>query len=237
MNNNIIYSGVISSIIEIGIVHPIDVYKTIYQQNNKYSITKFFNSNMSFKYKGFTSRFIGIVPMRTTFWISQDYIRNIINNKKHNKKHNKILESIYIGSFAALCQSIIDTPIEVIKINKINNKKTSIINLYNGFNINLIRNSIFASSVYYCNSIGDNYNINKFVTGGIGGLIGSIISHPTDYIKTIKQSNINYTYGQIIFNKNFIKNCMNGVFARTGVCFISMGIGSYIYNYSKLHFL
>ena len=66
-----LYSGIISSVIEISIVHPIDVYKTLYQQDRNYNIKKFLKLNN--KYRGFQSRLFGIVPMRTVFWTSQDY--------------------------------------------------------------------------------------------------------------------------------------------------------------------
>ena len=98
----------------------------------------------------------------------------------------------------------------------------------------MVRNNIFATSVYGLNLLGDKYNVNKFITGSIGGLVGSIISQPIDYLKTNIQSKNNISYKQLIFNKNTISRCMDGTLARSSVCFLSMGIGSFVYNYFKL---
>jgi len=221
-----IYNGFIASIIEIFIVHPIDVYKTIYQQNNNITLNQFRKKKLNFKYRGFLSRLIGIIPMRTTFWVSQDYAKNCMNNSS-----NILLQSILVGSFASTCQTLIDTPIENIKINRINKTKVVLNNIYRGFNINLLRNNIFASTVYGFNTMGDKYNINKFVSGSLGGLTGSVISQPIDFVKTILQSNKDITYKDVIFNKQSLKNCMNGTTHRASICFISMGIGSSVFYY------
>ena len=70
---------------------------------------------------------------------------------------------------------------------------------------------------------------NKFISGGLGGMLGSLVSQPLDYIKTQKQSNLYDSYRDIIYNKNFLRNCMNGTIPRASMSFISMGIGSFVY--------
>ncbi len=51
-------------------MHPIDVFKILYQQNSNYSIKDYMKTDLSFKYRGILSRTVGILPMRTTFWMS-----------------------------------------------------------------------------------------------------------------------------------------------------------------------
>jgi hypothetical protein len=228
MEKQNINSSIISSLLEVVCVHPLDVYKTKYQQNNSYKFKIFLKQSLNYKYRGLGSRLVGIVPMRMVFWISQDIAENRI---KYNNL-NLFSKGIYVGFYTSLVQTIIDSPIENIKISKINNTPINK-NLFRGFYSNYLRNNIFASSLYICNKYGEEKNINKFLTGSVGGLIGSIISQPIDYIKTNIQSNKNLSYKQIIYNEKFVYNCMNGCIARSTISFFSMGIGSFAYNYFK----
>ena len=68
-----IKNSLYSSVLEVCIVHPLDVYKTLYQQNPKYKFNNFIKTDFRFKYRGFLTRSTGIIPMRTTFWASQDF--------------------------------------------------------------------------------------------------------------------------------------------------------------------
>ena len=171
-------SAVLSSLIEVTCVHPLDVYKTLYQQNNKYRFSTYLKAPIQSKYKGYTSRLFGIIPMRSTFWLAQDYAENTLQNYKGPKKY------LSVGLFTSVCQTIIDTPIENVKIRKISNIEPLYNKLYTGFNPNLVRNYIFVTSVYFFNQKGEEHGINKFATGSLGGMIGALISHPIDYIKT-----------------------------------------------------
>lgn len=227
-----IYSSVISSIIEVSIVHPLDVYKTILQQNNTYTFTDFLRSNIRYKYRGYLSRLFGIIPMRTTFWLSQDIIGKYIETHYKHTMSNT-LKYIYVGGVASYLQTIIDTPIENIKINTINRRPPITKYIMNGFSANYSRNFVFATILYSSNRLGDTHDLNKFFTGSLGGVCGSILSQPIDFIKTNKQSNPRRTYSEIILNKHFINNCMNGCVARSSISFMSMGIGSFTYYYMK----
>ena len=71
MSENKYRSAIISSIVEVSVVHPLDVYKILYQNNKNYKFMDYIFKNIRFKYRGFVSRALGIIPMRTTFWISQ----------------------------------------------------------------------------------------------------------------------------------------------------------------------
>ena len=164
-----IKSAILSSLIEVSCVHPIDVYKTLYQQKRNYKLSEYLKTPLKFKYKGYCSRFIGIIPMRTTFWISQDYAEKRLLYFKGPKKY------ISIGFFASFCQTFIDTPIENIKIRQISNIRPLYTKLYTGFSPNFFRNFVFVTSVYWFNKKGDEYGINKFATGSIGGMFGALI--------------------------------------------------------------
>jgi hypothetical protein len=229
MIHNIISAG-ISALCEIIVVHPIDVYKVLYQQNPNYNIYTYANTPLRFKYRGVIARTIGIIPMRTTFWVSQDFAKLYFPTYKI-----EYINYSMIGSFTAFCQTIVDTPIENIKMNRINYIPSTYTysTLYRGFSPNYFRNSIFATHVISCNEIGNKYNVNSFITGSIGGLIGSIMSQPIDYIKTMQQSDQSIYYKDIIMNPYHRYNCMNGWFPRASVGFISMGIGNFVFCYCK----
>ena len=228
MEQKNINSSILSSLLEVILVHPLDVYKTLYQQNKDYRFKTFLKRDIRNKYSGLYSRMSGIIPMRIVFWISQDIAENNIKFYKLNK----LLKGIYVGSYASFFQTIIDTPIENIKISQINNI-TIHKNLFRGFNCHYFRNFIFASTLYMSNQYGEELHLNKFISGSIGGLLGSIISQPIDYIKTHIQSNKNINYKEIIYNKNFLNNCMNGFIPRSTISFFSMGIGSFLYYHLK----
>lgn len=233
---NVIKASVISGIVEVSLTHPIDVLKTLKQENlsiNKMSISKL--------YSGYIPRIIGIVPMRCIFWSSQFYYLDILNRSKSSSQYNPI----FAGVFAGITQTIIDTPIENNKMKLINNTFNGfnkfndshhhfIKSYYRGFIPHLARNTIFASSVCYFNYLKNNdKKINKqfgyFIYPAIGGVIGAVISQPLDYIKTIKQSGLkNVSIPQIGINS--IYNYYRGGGMRAMMAFINMSIGGFIFN-------
>ena len=62
------------------------------------------------------------------------------------------------------------------------------------------------------------------MAGFVGGSVGSILSHPFDYYKTLYQS------GHTIHYYNY-RNMFTGVGARMMICSLSMTIGNWSYNY------
>ena len=119
MNNIYIISG-LSGIVEVCVSHPLDTMKTKLQDNElkniKLSVFQTINNiyktnGISGFYKGITSRLLGIIPMRTIYWTSMIYSNKFIKNQNNYIKC--IFPAIFIGS----CQTLIDNPIEVIKIN------------------------------------------------------------------------------------------------------------------------
>jgi len=247
--NSLLYPALVSSVVENCITHPIDVIK-IYKQTSTP-----INYNFKTVYAGFIPRSLGNIPSRGVFLFTQDYLQNCIIrfnndetnfiNNKHNKI-NKISQAIIIPFYSGIAQTLVDTPIEILKMNQImymNNK-----NPYKGFIPHLGRNFIFIFFVYnfkqfggggYCgnggngigeNGIGGNSNNNLYLQtafyGSIGGLLGSYISHPLDTIKTCIQTNRNYDYFKA-------KEYMRGCHLRAGMCMINIFISLYVFERMK----
>ena len=228
-------SGSLSGLIEVSISHPLDRIKTKLQESalehKNISLTncvKQINSQNGF-YKGFTPRIIGIVPMRFIYW------GTLISMNDITKHESNIVKYIVPGLVAGVIQSCIDNPIEVIKI-KLMTNNNNIINynkLYTGFNACLIRNILFAIPVGICTRL--NLFDNSFLAGATGGIIGSIISHPFDVMKTEMQrcNNKHTSYKDIIkdlYKYNPIK-FWSGVSMRTSLGCINMSIGLFAFNY------
>lgn len=202
---NIYYSSA-AAITELVLTHPLDYYKLLKQNNVKNAI-KYVKSN---PYKGVSTRLIGILPMRISFWSSLEYM-----------KENKI-NSFLIPFITSSVQTIFDIPIEQLKTNLMNKKKYNYIpnNFWKGIFFHYQRNIIFTYGFYF----GSNFFENPFIGGLTGGLIGSIISHPFDSMKTFYQSG--FTNPKIT-NKFLFR----GIIPRTSISIISMsvGYGSFIF--------
>ena len=227
--SNIIYSALISSIVETSITHPIDVIK-IHKQTSKPIIYKFNNL-----YSGFVPRALGNIPSRTMFLFSQDYLQIFFNK---NYKVNKNIQSFLIPLCVGFSQTLVDTPVEVLKMNKImkikNDLKTNLKNnlLYKGFIPHFGRNFIFVLSVYNFKQLNidnkfiDNQYFTTAIYGAIGGVIGSYLSHPLDTIKTCIQTNKNY-------NNFTIKDYFKGCNLRASMALCNMFISLYIFEVIK----
>jgi hypothetical protein len=139
------------------------------------------------------------------------------------------------GLITGSVQSLVDNPIEVMKIKLMTGVKTvKITKMYLGFGYLLSRNIIFAIPVaYFINTYG---NKNSFIAGSIGGIIGSILSQPLDVLKTERQRKYNsgnnikkITMRELIINNP--KSLFSGLMLRTSLSFINMGIGFTVFNY------
>ena len=244
--DNYIYGG-ISGLCEVCVSHPLDYYK-VKVQNTKYrlNIIKFYRDNINKNgikslYKGYIPKVSGTIPMRVLFWGTQNHINKICDNRGI-KDYKKYLLS---GFTAGFTQTLIDNPIEVMKIQLMTGAKKfkdiKYKNLYNGFKYTLLRNTIFSIGVCYGNLISKNENkINNFITTGIFAYLASIITQPLDYLKTKAQKyNKKEKYNnQIKYNKekiksikiNKIKKMFVGMTPRAMVSFINMGVGCVVFN-------
>ena len=221
---SILYPALISSIIETTITHPIDVIK-IHKQTSKPILYKF-----NTLYSGYIPRSIGNIPSRTIFLFSQDYLHKYFNNK--NRKINKNIQSILIPFIAGFSQTLVDTPVEVLKMNQIMKIKNNL--LYKGFIPHFYRNFIFVLCVYNFKQLSNNKHLQYLQSsstqtalfGAVGGFVGSYISHPLDTIKTCIQTNRNYDNFTI---KDFFKGCH----LRAGMGMINMFISLYVFELLK----
>jgi hypothetical protein len=184
------FAGAISGIVEVTCTHPIDYMKTMKQQN--YSLRHIIsNTPFSQYYSGYIPRVLGIIPVRFTFWGTQSYIQSIL--KKYNIQTN--YNFMFVGTGSACMQSIVDTPVEIAKIALMTETGKSIWkipNMVKGFGPTLFRNVLFANCVSYsCSHIkGPFEKMETLIFAGFGGLVGSVISQPLDYVKTQKQLSI-----------------------------------------------
>ena len=234
MEKNFIAGG-ISGIFEVIFTHPID-YLKIKKQEFK-QLNKDFKLN-EIKYKELTKsiipRILGVAPMRIIFWGSQDNTKQLLENCNIKSKYNFIL----IGSVSGFFQSILDNPIEVIKIGTMTNKENkeilkSVLK-FKGFNATLLRNIGFTISMsYFCFNNNDN---NKFLNSAFGGLFGSVLTQPIDYVKTYQQRSNNVkSISKIISEaiKESPKKLFIGGFYRCILSVSSMSIGFIFYDYFK----
>ena len=229
-------AGGISGLIEILVTHPIDYIKTIkqqYSQNNKQlNIINFIKNNNNL-YKGIKPRICGVIPLRCIFWGVQDTTNTLIKDKKFSKLTNGLIIGINTGFF----HTFIDNPIEILKIQNMNNKQISIINIIKnnyGYFPTLYRNigfSICMGTIVLQNKTNDNcYN---FILSASAGLIGSIITQPFDFIKTKLQrekNNINTFKLLKYYLKTNPYSLYTGLSNRCILNVIAMSIGFVVYD-------
>ena len=234
MEKNFIAGG-ISGIFEVLITHPIDylkVKKQEFRQLNKNFIFKEIKYNECVK--SIIPRLLGVAPMRIIFWGAQDNTKLLLENNNIKSNYNFIVIGIVSGFF----QSILDNPIEVIKIGTMTNQNSkdifkSTIN-FKGFNATLLRNTGFTICMsYFC--FNDNGN-NKVFNSILGGLSGSILTQPLDFVKT-QQQRSNDTRNIIKIIKDTMrespKKLFVGGYYRCLLSISSMSIGFIFYDYFK----
>jgi hypothetical protein len=218
---SLLYPSVISSIVEVIITQPLDVIK-IHKQTNTPIIF-----NIKNLYQGLFIRASGNIPSRSVFLYSQEYFKNYYFDNEY--------KIFLIPFMSTLSQTLIDTPIEILKINKIMNINNKF--LYKGFVPHFSRNFIFLASVFNFKEqvslskekVQDSSIYKKALYGAVGGLVGSYISHPLDTIKTFKQSNMIITSDMYKFNM-----LMKGCHLRASMSFINMMISLSIFEFIKI---
>lgn len=210
MSIEILIPSICSSFVEVVVTQPIDVIKTLKQTDNKITF------NIKTLYSGFIPRASGNIPSRSIFLFSQDFLKSELDQ---TKRINKII----IPGLSGFAQTLVDTPIENLKMKQI--FKLDKINYYKGFISHLSRNIIFLVPVFNFKEYGKEH---QALYGAIGGIIGSYISHPLDTIKTLTQTD---KKDQI---KNLhIKDYFRGAHLRASMAFINMSISLYIFEYLK----
>lgn len=229
-------SGGLSGITEVLITYPLDMIKTKKQFHSQKKIKEPFLTYLKKDknyYRGITPRIIGIIPLRFLFWGVQDNTNHYLKNKEYNK----IQKGLIVGFNCGVSQTIIDNPIENIKILQIANKKIDLKKVLKnnyGFTATLYRNTFFAMSMgTICMQNRTDSNIKNFFLASTAGVFGTIISQPLDYCKTEKQRNYNLNKVSKILIDAFKENPLklySGLLNRSLLNFFSMGIGFVVYD-------
>ena len=210
MSIEILIPSICSSFVEVVVTQPIDVIKTLKQTDNKITF------NIKTLYSGFIPRASGNIPSRSIFLFSQDFLKSELDQ---TKRINKII----IPGLSGFAQTLVDTPIENLKMKQI--FKLDKINYYKGFISHLSRNIIFLVPVFNFKEYGKEH---QAFYGAIGGIIGSYISHPLDTIKTLTQTDKKDKIKNL-----HIKDYFRGAHLRASMAFINMSISLYIFEYLK----
>mgnify|MGYP001253158572 CR=1 FL=1 len=225
-------AGALSGLIEVTFTHPIDYIKTKKQQSvSLRDILR--QTNMSQYYSGYGPRVVGIMPVRLTFWGTQSSIQNVLTTNQIHLWYN----FVFIGTGAAFVQTLVDTPIEVMKIAYMN-KSICTSSFFKGFYPTLYRNILFSNCVALANQQHKSrVNQSKWTTflyAGVGGLMGSILSQPLDYVKTQKQLPIPETRTMTqILSQESMRTLFQGGGFRALLGMSTMGIGYCAYTSIK----
>jgi len=221
LNYKIIQSS-FTGIVEVFASHPIEYMKTHIQCGKSMKTLKIYPK---LYFNSMYPRFVTIIPMRSIFWTSYYY-------------HKDIKSSLRWSSFStSLLQTVFDYPSEQIKTKQMmntKNKKLLYIECLKGkypiigFSSHFIRNHIFLYSYF-----GFKNNRDSFTNNLIGSLTGVFISHPFDTMKTLYQNEtpeILYNYSKKDYTKQF-KFLMRGVFLRALNTTNAMILGWFMFNY------
>lgn len=238
-------AGGLSGLIEISLTYPMDYLKVKRQEFKQTGqpLKNFYrdispNGVRSF-YTGYLPRVAGIVPMRFAFWGSQDTTRQLLINNNIDTSFN----FLFIGISGAFFQTIIDNQAEIMKISRISNiPREEMINAlmrFQGFNTSLVRNMGFNSCIsYLCFNGGmeDKTLFEKMEISALGGLVGSLLTQPIDYVKTYKHRT-NNKRPMITILKEAVRENPKQLYAggmfRAISNFSTMGIGFVCYDFIK----
>lgn len=231
--SNVICASLFSGVFEVLFTHPIDHYKT-YLQHKKFTKNKTPPWQWKNIYKGIIPRLYGVVPMRLVFWTSLD-------------SGNRYFDSpIKSAIFASVNQTIIDYPIEYLKIRNMTKNETikeAIVSFSKhqhnfGVTSTLTRNIGFACIFNYITKKHikkeDTWE-RKLGVSALAGFTAATITQPFDYFKTCAQSSSQATWSQSVKNINNISTLFSGLWGRNSVSLISMGIGFTTFELGKCY--
>lgn len=225
--NDFIYGG-LSGLCEVSVSHPIDLLKTQIQESHsknkisKISIKQIYNTTGIYGlYSGYLPRMCGVFPMRLLFWGSQSKANELIKSSNY--------KSLVVGSITGSVQTLVDSPIEYMKVKTMTGGNYKNLCLTRGFIPTLFRNVGFAGILFTCiDKYPYQHKYDSYVKAGIGGFVGSVLTQPFDYVKTVLQSN----NSQNVKMSNVIKTTfktpykfMSGTLPRASIGFINMGVG------------
>jgi hypothetical protein len=246
-------AGGLSGILEVSTSHPLDVVKTAMQDKvstNRvkmspyhYLVDRYKRGGFRHLYRGYMPRVLGVIPMRAMFWGAQSTAYDHLIPYDMSLRTRASLA----GMAGGIAQTVIDNPIEVMKTRMITSshmesdasQKTRVsstrlpntrLSRFPGFGPTLLRNVGFMVVLTQVTASydGDSY-LTRFVLGGTGGFIGSVVTQPIDYVKTKMQSaNHDGRSGIQIFSETFRKNpraLMVGLVPKASLGFLNMSVG------------
>lgn len=240
----------LSGIVEVTTGHPLDTLKTKIQELSlkekpstiRHAVADIYKSGgvLAF-YGGYTPRVIGIMPMRLVYWGTMRSMNEYVASPSCESMHPYV-KLLLPGLVTGTVQTLVDNPIEVLKIRMMTGASGTAMNtLSKGFIPCTIRNIVFAVPVALSvNFFGKD---NAFMAGAFGGLVGSVLSQPLDVIKTEMQrfkpeegGSSKKSMTQVIREINAqpggtVRNFMAGVNMRGALSVANMGIGYLAYDY------
>lgn len=258
-NRYIFLAGGISGIFEVTVSHSLDVVKTDMQYKIAsglkinspliHMLDKYRSGGILSLYKGYLPRIIGIVPMRSVFWGTQNMTHGYLEQFFDISDGNRALCAGIVGGAS---QTLIDNPIEIVKTRIITAKKTrnfrsfcipnNISLYYKGFYPTLFRNVGFMVVLNRTTTAFDSDSyIVKFLAAGVGGFMASVITQPLDYVKT--QIHASDHDQKISPSKIFIDAwkrdpyiLMTGYMPRALLGSVNMGVGFCAFSFILAHF-
>ena len=153
------------SLLEVIVTQPLDVLKTKYQSGSPF--------HMRDMYRGFLFRGLSFMPVRTVFWWSQ-----------HNSPTQNIFGKIL---FTSITQSMFDVPLDYMKIRTMNHITTphSFQHISKVAIAHTMRNTVFCAGFMVSQKYIPPMNVkDSIATITIGSMVGTILSHPLDVVKT-----------------------------------------------------
>ena len=200
--DTILINSFSAGLVQTIIGHPFDTIKTlnqIYPNKTDYAIFR----NIVKKH-GYTYLYRGSLLPLTGGGIQNSFIFTLENylNKYSNK--NYLISGFLAGGISAIPV----TPAEYIKCNlqyknDINLKYFYKKNIYKGFGLTFLRDSIGFSLYFSTYNYLKNINDNPLINGGCAGVVSWIYSYPVDTIKTKYQISNDKIIDIIVKNSNY----------------------------------
>lgn len=216
-------AGGASGIVEVLATHPLDYLKTMRQAGHPLP-TPLHNH----LYRGLMPRVLGVVPMRMTFWGVQDHAYSTLCGAGHLPP---VACAVSAGVVAGACQTIIDAPIERMKIRRMLAQANAL-----GFAATLYRNTAFSACMVTLNAADVPEELST-AQPAVAGLLASVATQPLDYAKTMIQSapagSRSQSVAQILrttLRESPGRLFVGGIY-RALVSSVSMGVGFTVFSY------
>lgn len=182
----------LSGFFEVGASHPLDYIKTCMQRKSPVDWRNC--------YKGVTSRWCSVIPMRGVLWT--------VKREGATMKAGLMQKCGVLGATAGIGQTLFDLPMENVKTQLMMDRgKGSVVyspqRLTRGCVPNALRNCVLCTCILGGVYSGGGTLPHLFA----GSVLGCVLSHPFDWAKTIVQSDG-------CLRTSDVRKCMTGVVPR-----------------------